>query len=124
MAIFCRYGMKIRYFEESIRQYLVDLQYSRLELYNLQMEYFDLLKNLEYDDFVRLVEEECRKKDEYKRIKEIEPPLYEFRLPPQNDKGVLRIPFSIEDDYNSILILDAKVKDWSEKKTKKKGKAK
>lgn len=102
--------MKIVYADKKDREFLNSLQKDKPHLYKEYNAVRTRARDFDYDEFQSWVKEETAKSQRTKRIKELKSGIYEFRLPPKDKHEVLRVEFTIEADYYSILIVNAYVK--------------
>ena len=104
--------MKIYYDNEDVILDLIRIGKERPDLFAR----FDLVKRkleaMDFDDLSLHIEEELVKSNASKEVKELPGECcYEYRIPPHNKDGVLRMKFAIEDDYYSIRVSRIWIKD-------------
>ena len=111
MAIYCIYDMKLVYENERVHNDLIKVHETRPDLYDKFIQVRTLLISMEHDDILKHIKEELAKKDRIKQVKEIpKRGTYEYRIPPHQRNGVLRMEFKLDDDFYTIIVTSFRVK--------------
>jgi|LSQX01.1.fsa_nt_gb hypothetical protein len=108
--------MEIKFSSEEVRLWLNDLVKIRPDLYKKYIVFIDEIKSFDYGDFKYYLNQELRKgeRSKSKMVKRLGGDnLYEFRIPPHDKKGVLRVEFEDEGNYYTLCITRAYIKDWN-----------
>jgi len=97
--------MKPDYESEEVRKQVIEISKQYSHLYELYMLVITKLKKFDFDDLKLHIEEELAKSANTKQIKYLpDEEAYEYRIPPHCKSGVLRMLFTVEDDYWTICI--------------------
>lgn len=108
--------MEIKFSSDEVRIWLNDLFKVRPDLHKKYMVFIDEIKSLDYDEFKYYLNHELSKgrNNKSKVVKQLGGDnLYEFRIPPHDKNGVLRVEFEDEGNYYTLRITKAYIKDWN-----------
>jgi len=122
LAISCIGEMKIVYQSDDVLASIKDVERKRPDLFEELKLLNEKLDNFVYDDLILEIDTQLKKrdKDPSKVIKEIPKfHAYEFRIPPHQTHGVLRVQF-IEEDLWTICFTRVWIKLHSPKEKGKK----
>jgi len=107
--------MKFKFYNEEIRNEMLRVSQQRKDLFKEYLSLKQIIQELDYFEFQALLMKELSKGrgNKTKIIKEINNgEAYEFRIPPHDKAGVLRVEFEIEPDYHTICITSVRVKQF------------
>jgi hypothetical protein len=104
--------MKLTYDSQAVREEVIRLYSEHPELFRLYEQYVRPKKALEYAELLALIKEECTKPKDQRWIDEMNKGKYEFRIPPQDKNGVLRIYFELDCDCYHIRITGGRFKGY------------
>ncbi len=127
LAINCVYvrSMKIQYESEDIREKMVKVSKEHPDLYRLYSILAKGIKAFDHYEFTKFIESELSKGRNNKEIlvKQMQDSdSYEFRIPPHDKGGVMRVMFQIVGNYYEICITDVIIKGRNNKTVKRRGK--
>ncbi len=90
--------MRIQYSSDEIRIKVNAIQSTDQELYNKLVQYLRMLRELDFDEMIGLIDDEQKKANNQRWIKKLNCGKYEFRIPPKHKHKVLRVVFELGED--------------------------